>query len=314
MIKKGEHLTGVEPINEKKIDNKNFLNLLKRKYLIDEKNYLYIKEILNGRDVLDKSGYSGSSTILVNKSETNEDEYVIKIQKVNNHLEDEFIMYNYFYKKGLSSKPIKFIRSGEYEYMIVSKINLVTAGNYFNNYQEISLFFGKELRKFHDYNLINDKFNKEELNILKNKYLNNFEEALNTETGLIYLSIYMNDYDYNNMKKSLKNNKWMLFDDPVLLHGDFNPNNVFISEDNIKLIDFKDTGFGDRHYDIFWTMFMIIIFSGILKEKEKIEECEKIFLDAYGKDLINTDKLEFFKRFACMYWKQHDEITRVDDE
>ena len=122
----------------------------------------------------------------------------------------------------------------------------------------------------------------------------------------------MNDYDYTSMKKHLIENKNYLFEDLVLNHGDFNPNNVFINNNEIKLIDFKDSGFVDRHYDIFWTMFMIIIFSGILKDRNSIIECENIFLDAYGRDLINNEKLEYFKKFACLYWHQHDELTRID--
>ena len=57
---------------------------------------------------------------------------------------------------------------------------------------------------------------------------------------------------------------------------------------------------------------MIIIFSGILKEKDKINECEKIFLESYGMSQINEKELDYFKKFACLYWQQHDEITRID--
>ena len=124
---------------------------------------------------------------------------------------------------------------------------------------------------------------------------------------------YLKDDDINKMKKYLIDNKEILHRNEVLVHGDFNPNNVFIDNNmNIKIIDFCDVGICNKHYDIFWTMFMLIIFSGILKDRKKILECEEIFLNAYGTDKINNEELLFFKYFACLYWKQHDEITRIN--
>jgi len=311
MIKEGEHLKGVEPINEKIIKNNDFFKILQNKINDDKKILKYLKKLLNNRDIIDKSGYSGSSTIIVNGDERNLKEVVIKIQKKDS-LKKEYIAYKFFYKNGLSPKPLKYFECNNYELMIVEKTNLPMAGKYFNSFEEISKFFGKELRKFHELNLAKNKLTKNERLNFEKKFIDNYKEALNNKSGLIYASMYMEDYDYDAMKKYLINNKEMLFDDVVLVHGDFNPNNVFIDKDKIQLIDFKDSGFVDRHYDIFWTMFMIIIFSGILEDKKSILVCEKIFLDSYGRDIINEKKLDFFKKFACMYWKRHDEITRIN--
>ena len=311
MIKKGEHLEGVEPINEKLINNKEFFEIIKNRFKLDDNIVAYLKKIINGRNVYDKSGYSGSSTIIVNKDINNTNEFVIKFQK-KGLLKNEFISYNYFYKHSMTTKPIKYFCCGEYELMIVEKNNMLTAGYYFDNYQQISIYFGEELRKFHNMNLIDGNFTIEEKEIFRNKYKNSFKEAINNDIGLKYLSMYMDDYDYESMKKYLIKNKNILFDDIVLVHGDFNPNNIFVGDEKIKMIDFKDSGFVDRHYDIFWTMFMIIIFSGILTDKKSIVECEKIFLDSYGRDLVDEKKLDYFKKFCCLYWKQHDEITRIN--
>lgn len=311
MIKEGEHLKGVEPINEKKLKNSDFFKILEYKLGINKKALDYLQKIIDGRDVYDKSGYSGSSTVIIKQTELNPSSYVIKIQPTSN-LKEEYTAYKFFYKKGLSSKPLRYFNFGEYELMVVDKIDLPVAGQYFNNYQEIAEFFGKELRKFHDLNLKEKNILYNEKKIFQSKFIKSFDKAINSQSGLIYSSIYMNDYDYDAMRKYLIKNKSFLFDDLVLNHGDFNPNNVFIGKDGIKLIDFKDTGFVDRHYDIFWTMFMIIIFSGILEDKIAITEVENIFLNSYGRDLINSDKLLFFKKFACLYWERHDEITRID--
>lgn len=308
MIKKGSHLDGVEPINEMKIDNHELLKILSYK-AGNTSNFEYLKNIISNSEVYDKSGYSGNS-LLICKGKNNS--YVVKISK-NGTLIDEFISYNYFYKINLTSKPIKYFKHNEYEFLITEYIALPTAGFYFDSYQEIAYFFGKELRKFHDMNLIQNKFSEKEYNLFKNKYHFSYNRALDNDVGLIYMTEYLKDDDINKMKKYLIDNKEILHRNEVLVHGDFNPNNVFIDNNmNIKIIDFCDVGICNKHYDIFWTMFMLIIFSGILKDRKKILECEEIFLNAYGTDKINNEELLFFKYFACLYWKQHDEITRIN--
>lgn len=310
MIKKGSHLDGVEPISEKIISNDKFLNILADKIGRDSLAYKEIVKIISNKTLYDKSGYSGNSVIIANGKKDNS--FVIKISK-NNNLYDEYISYNYFYKIGYTSKLIGYYKINHYEIMISEKIDLPTAGYYFNSYKEISAFFGSELRKFHDCNLIQKEFTSIEKELFFKKYEISFEKAIQNDVGLIYMIDYLNYDNINEMKKYLINNQEILYKNQVLVHGDFNPNNVFITKNkSIKLIDFCDTGICNRHYDIFWTMFMIIIFSGILKDRNKIKECETIFLNSYGLDKVDNQELLFFKYFACLYWKQHDEITRID--
>ncbi len=311
MIKTGSHLDGVEPINEKIIVNGEFFKILAEKNLKGEKVFNYIRSLINGRDLYDKSGYSGNSVLIVKKDKNNEDEFVIKFSKSGN-LYYEYIAYKYFYRKNYTSKPLKYFNLGEYEIMVTEKINLPTAGYYFNSYQEIATFFGRKLRQFHDENLIKQDFSELERELFQKKYEVSFNEAMKNDVCLVYMVEYMGYDNIDEMKKYLIKNKEILYHNLTLVHGDFNPNNIFINSDqNIKMIDFGDAGFCNRHYDIFWTMFMIIIFSGILKDKEKIRECEKIFLESYGLDKVIEEELLFFKYFTCLYWKQHDEITRI---
>lgn len=314
MIKRGSHLDGVEPINEKMVSNKLFFKILSNK--IDSKSevFIFLKDIVNNRVLYDKSGYSGNSTLLVNRDNLNDNEIVIKVSKKDN-LYEEYIAYKYFYKLGYTSKPIKYFDCGNYEIMISNQIKLPTAGFYFNSYQQIAKYFGKELKKFHDRNLIDKGFSNEEIKIFKYKYNSAFNKAIKNDTILVYLKNYMKNEEINieEMKKYLIKNKNILFNNLVLVHGDFNPNNIFIDENKqIQMIDFCDTGICNKHYDIFWTMFMIIIFSGILKEKDKIKECETIFLNSYGIENIDFEELKYFKYFTSLYWKQHDEITRIE--
>ena len=200
MIKEGSHLDGVEPINEKKIDNYELMKILSYK-AGNTRNFEFLKNIISNSEVYDKSGYSGNSVLICKNKNNN---YVVKVSK-SETLIDEFIAYNYFYKIHLSSKPIKYFKHNKYEFLITEYIALPTAGIYFNSYQEIAYFFGKELRKFHDMNLIQNKFSEKESNLFKNKYNFSYNRAIDSNAGLIYMTDYLKDEDINKMKKYLIN-------------------------------------------------------------------------------------------------------------
>lgn len=307
MIKKGNHLDNVEPISEQNINNEEFIEILRNK-IGDCEILDYIISLVKDYKIYDKSGYSGNSVLLL-KSKTKKN-LILKISK-SQKLYEEYIAYNYFYKNNLTSKPIKFFREKDLEIMITEYINLPTAGNYFNSFEEIALFLGKELKKFHETKFV--KCNVEEYNLFNNKYNKSLNEALKNSIPLKYMVIYLGEDNVEKMKQYLINNQDILHKNEVLVHGDVNPNNIFIG-DNYKLqyIDFCDSGYCNKHYDIFWTLFMIIIFSGIIKEPDKIKKCEEIFLESYGKCNINERELLYFKYFTCLYWKEHDEITRIN--
>ena len=311
MIKKGSHLDGVEPINEKNIDKGIVLKILSSKLNKTSAAYKYIEKLIKNKKICDKSGYSGNSVIIMKSVDETED-YVLKISK-NHELKHEFISYQFFYKLNYTSKPLAYFDCGEYEVLIVEKINLLTAGNYFNSYKEIAEFFGKKLKEFHEQKLINYIGSDLEKELFSKKYKDNLNKALSNNFVLKYLAEYLNYSNIDEMKKYIINNQSVLYKNLVVVHGDFNPNNVFVDNDmNIKIIDFCDTGLCNKHYDIFWTLFMLIIFSGILKEPNKIKECEEIFYNSYGIENINFEEIKFFKYFTSLYWKEHDEITRID--
>lgn len=310
MINEGEHLNGVEPPGRKKISNGIFIKILKEKikcsdYLID-----YLKVLSDNKEILDVSGYSGSSTILIEDNKY-DDSYVVKIQPKNS-LFEEFIAYKFYNKYNLTSNALKYEDCGNYEIMIVKKINALTAGQYFDTFEEVSKFMGTELRRIHDMNFDCHNMTYEERFVFDNKYKRIYKEALESNEALIYMCQYLNDYDILKMKEFLRKNVDYI-DGKTLLHGDFNPNNVFVKDGKlVGVVDFKDTGFADRNYDVFWSMWTTSLFSGLHYNREKLDKCEKIFLDSYGRDAIDEERIEFCKKLTCLYWKQHDEISRLD--
>lgn len=71
------------------------------------------------------------------------------------------------------------------------------------------------------------------------------------------------------LEKWLKKNKYI--SDDVIIHGDYNLRNVFAKNSTFAgMVDFADTCFGDRHYDIYFSMWTVALYSGIIGQEEQV--------------------------------------------
>ncbi|MBO7178544.1 MAG: phosphotransferase, partial [Clostridia bacterium] len=74
--------------------------------------------------------------------------------------------------------------------------------------------------------------------------------------------------------------------DKVLLHGDYCLPNVILNDWKFSgFIDVGQGGVGDRHVDVFWGIWT-------LEFNLKTNAYRNRFLDAYGRDLIDEEKLK----------------------
>lgn len=268
----------------------------------------YLQKLMIGKEVYDFSGYSGITTILVVSSNSDESNLCIKISDVPHELNRHYIMSSLMSKYGLFPKVIKYISTNK-DYLITKKIEAPMAVNVFEDFKSLSNFMGRSLRKFHDIEWNVDFMTCEERLVLQTKTDSFFKEALSHESGLRFLAEYQNNLDYTSMKKYLTEHKDEYLKDDVIIHGDFNPRNVFVKDGKlVAVVDFADTCFGDRHYDIYFSMWTVALYSGILENPEQVTECERIFLDSYGRDKIDQHRMELCKKLACMYWQEHNDI------
>ena len=80
----------------------------------------------------------------------------------------------------------------------------------------------------------------------------------------------------------------------ALIHGDYCLPNIIL--DNWRFsgfIDIADAGVGDRHYDIAWGLWTIAW-------NLKLSKYADVFLDAYGRDQIDMDRLRICILLAAM--------------
>ena len=117
MIKKGSHLDGVEPINEKNIEKSIVLEILYKKIGEYKEAYKYILNIIEDKLIYDKSGYSGNS-VLILKSKDGKEDFVIKISK-SNELYHEYISYKFFYNLEYTTKPLAYFECGKQDTILI---------------------------------------------------------------------------------------------------------------------------------------------------------------------------------------------------
>ncbi|WP_282940093.1 aminoglycoside 3'-phosphotransferase [Paenibacillus sp. RC67] len=76
--------------------------------------------------------------------------------------------------------------------------------------------------------------------------------------------------------------------DNVMIHGDYCLPNIIM--DNFAFKGFIDLGYGgvgDRHYDLYWGLWT-------LNYNLKTDQYKDIFLDAYGREHVDEDRLNLF--------------------
>ena len=77
----------------------------------------------------------------------------------------------------------------------------------------------------------------------------------------------------------------------ALLHGDYCLPNIILDGDKLSgFIDLGNGGVGDRHIDLFWGAWTLFFNLGTDKYRNR-------FFDAYGKELIEPEKLDLIA--AC---------------
>ena len=296
--------------SDSKVENRKIFEALRNRGCLKE-DIEYIYSLIGEREAFDFSGYSGITTIVVPKSNPADKGYCIKISDNPSELYENSIMCSLMAKYKFSSNVVKYISSNK-DYLITEQIDAPMALNVFNDFRTLAQFMGTSLRNFHNTVWELDKMTKEELNILRSRTESMFKKALSHEKGLEFLAQYQKNMDYESMRGYLKQHQYKYISDDVIIHGDYNPRNVFAKNSTFAgIVDFADTCFGDRHYDIYFSMWTVALYSGIIGQEELVSECENIFLDAYGRDKIDNSRMELCKKLTCMFWQEHNDINAL---
>ncbi|MBO5776812.1 MAG: aminoglycoside 3'-phosphotransferase [Clostridia bacterium] len=227
--------------------------------------------------VYDSACNSGANVYFVNKGNG----YYLKSAPKGSLLR-EAQMTQYFNSKGLGAEVL-FYDSKERDFLLTSRVKGedCTFDKYLDNPNKLCDVLGQELRKLH------------ELDYSDCPVLNKMEEYFalaesNFRTGNYDKSNFPDSFGYRSADEAYSTfikGKDSL-NDSVLLHGDYCLPNVMLDDWNFSgFIDLGGAGVGDRHVDLFWGVWT-------LEFNLKTNRYRSRFIDAYGKSLVDEEKLK----------------------
>jgi kanamycin kinase len=241
-------------------------------------------EYIGNSPIYECSGQSGARTVYIDRDSG----AYLKIA-IQGSLLLASQMQTYFSKHKLSSPVLRYL-STDRDYMITAAIEGEdgTSEQYITEPERLSEIFGQSLRLLHETELsdcpVKDRMS-----------------ALTRMAGSAhFLQTHLNDIaDYIGISHADTSFEEILFKsgllkNDVLIHGDYClPNIIFNNWALEGFIDVADGGVGDRHYDLAWGLWT-------LNKNLRSSKYGQRFLDAYGRDCIDKERLRICGLLAAM--------------
>ena len=195
-------------------------------------------------------------------------------------LKTECLMHEYFHSLNLTTAVLFYQTIGDKDYLITEKVSGEDCTHYLNEPERLCDSIAINLRKLHDYpfadcpiqNRITDYVNSVFNGHAKGKYEYDLFE------GLWEFSSILSAWDAaKEGMQSLERN--------TLMRGDYCLPNIILNNWKFSgFIDLGRGGVGDRHIDILWGIWTLKYNLGTAKYTD-------YFIDAYGRDMIDREKL-----------------------
>lgn len=248
----------------------------KTKIIIDYHSFPpEIAAFLTGADIYDSSCSNLSKVYYIDK----EQGYFLKIASAG-FLKSECLMHRYFHSLVLTTDVLFYQTIGDKDYLISEKVSGEDCTHYFNYPKRLCDCIATNLRKLHSQPIadcpIQNRITSYISAVHKGHAIGKYEHDL--FKGLWEFSSVQAAWDAAKEGiQSLESN--------TLIHGDYCLPNIILN--NWKLSGFIDLGrggVGDRHIDVLWGIWTLKYNLGTAKHTER-------FIDAYGRDMIDREKL-----------------------
>lgn len=217
-----------------------------------------------------------------------DDGYFLKISP-SGTLSAEVKMTEYFSKLALTKPPLKY-ESSDNDYLLTERIHGEDCTNslYLENPKRLCDTIAERLYELH-----NAKTEACPVQNRMNEYFRVVEE--NYGKGIFDPSFLIDDLVGLTSDEAfvlVKDNK-RYFSNDTLLHGDYCLPNILL--DNWKFSGFIDLGcggVGDKHVDLYWGAWT-------LRFNMKTDTFRERFFDAYGRTLVDFDKIRIISAAEC---------------
>lgn len=225
--------------------------------------------------VYESSGHSGAKTVYIDC----DGGAYLKIAACGS-LYNASQMQTYFSNIYMSSSVI-FYLSADKDYMITEAIKGEDgiSEKYLAEPERLCEVFGRSLRRLHETDLSNCPVRDKMSDLISLA-----ETASFYQEHLDDIADYIGTAKAEKIAEEIKEGRLILKND-VLIHGDYCLPNIMLDNWVFKgFVDVADGGVGDRHYDLAWGLWT-------LNWNLKSPKYGRLFLDAYGRDKIDKDRL-----------------------
>jgi kanamycin kinase len=248
----------------------------KTKIALDYHSFpLEITSFLTGADIYDSSCSESAKVYYIDKNRGN----FLKIATAG-ALKKEHLMHDYFHCLGLTTAVLFYQTIGDKDYLITEKVFGEDCTHYFNDPERLCDAIATNLRKLHNQPTtdcpIQDRITSY-VSVVHNGYTRGKYEHDLFE-GLWEFSSVQSAWDAAKEGiLSLENN--------TLVHGDYCLPNIILNNWKFSgFIDLGRGGIGDRHIDVLWGIWTLKYNLGTAQFSDR-------FIDAYGRDMVDKDKL-----------------------
>ena len=207
-------------------------------------------------------------------------EMFLKIAPLNS-MKKEYENTKFLNLKSLAPKVLEYVQHNNRDYLLTERIpgEDGISGGHMDSPKKLAKVFGESLKMLHSIPI--------EGCPNKNRTFEIIEEArMNVSNGGGDLEQLRIDFNLSPSEALEEVEKLIGCEvDDVILHGDYCLPNIIM--DNFEFTGFIDLGYGgvgDRHWDIYWGIWTLNFNLGT-------DEYRDIFLEAYGLDSINNDRL-----------------------
>lgn len=246
-----------------------------------------IQPYLKNTTIYDSSCSKQAQTLFIEK----DNGYFIKIAPKGS-LADDALMTAYFHKKGLSAKVFEYV--SEYkDYLITEKISGQDGitQKYLDEPKKLCDVFSQSLCKLHEVDFT-DCPRKGCADAMFQEANRIYESGICDPWLLEYVDVETADEGYTLMHELMP-----LSRNDSLIHGDYCLPNILLNDFIFSgFIDVGYGGVGDRHYDIFWGIWT-------LQFNLHTNDFKDRFLDGYGRENIDMDRLKLNGILAALAWE-----------
>lgn len=240
--------------------------------------------IIEGSPIFESSGESGARTLFVDRG----DGLYLKIAP-RGDLRDAALMQGYYSKIGMGCELVAY-QSLDRDYMLVAaaKGHDGVHAAHTAEPERLSTLFGQTLKKLHSIDFRTCPARDQMPLLLAQAASLPFRQD-----HLTLLAPFIGPARAERAAAEILENAALLQTD-ALIHGDYCLPNIMIDHWRFSaLIDLAQSGPGDRHYDLAWGLWTILY-------NLKQENFGWLFLDAYGRDQIDSQRLRVCGLLAAM--------------